>query len=137
MEAKINFLEGSHLATFVKFCSVGGATALIYFSVMYIAESVFFIQYLASVSIAYFISTIFHFLMNRKYTFLATHDSHRQQFARYSVMLVLNYLVTIAVVKISVEVFQLSPYLGVCISVAFTAVFGYVMGRFWVFKDNR
>jgi putative flippase GtrA len=130
----LNIFKNTHAVRFLKFACVGGLTALIYFLIMWIAQSVFLFHYLLSISLAYFVSTMFHFLMNRQYTFLATQDAHWDQLRRYGVMWVVNYLITILIVNICVERLLLSPYLGVCISVLFTSAIGYVLGHFWVFK---
>jgi putative flippase GtrA len=116
---------------------VGALTALIYFSAMWIAQSVFSLNYIFAVSIAYFFSTIFHFFANRLYTFRSTKDDYLTQFGRYIILWFLNYIATILVVWISVDILLLSPYLGVCISVIFTSFTGYMLGHFWVFKLKR
>lgn len=113
---------------------VGAATAVIYFFVMWVADSILAFNYIAAVSVAYFISTIFHFLANRHFTFGAVKERHGHQLIRYLVMWILNYLITLAVVGVCVERFLLSPYIGVCVSVAFTMFTGYVLARYWVFK---
>jgi putative flippase GtrA len=92
------------------------------------------LKYVAIVSIAYFVSTTFHYLANRHFTFGATDGRHRHQIVRYMVMWSINYMITMAVVGICVERFQLSAYVGVCISVAFTWFVGYFLARNWVFK---
>jgi putative flippase GtrA len=124
----------SHFFSFAKFGIVGATTAAIYFLVMWVADSILGLNYIAAVSVAYFVSTIFHFLANRHFTFGAVKERHGHQFIRYLVMWVLNYLITIAVVGVSVERFLLSPYIGVCVSVVFTMFTGYVLARYWVFK---
>ncbi len=101
-----------------------------------ISDSVvgFNFKYITVVSVAYIVSTIFHYLANRHFTFGAVKDRHQNQIIRYLVMWTINYLITIVVVGFCVEQFQLSPYIGVCISVAFTMFIGYFLARYWVFK---
>jgi putative flippase GtrA len=91
-------------------------------------------KYIVVVSLAYVVSTIFHFLANRYFTFGAVKERHRDQLFRYMVMWSINYLITIAIVSICVEQFQFSPYIGVCVSVVFTMFIGYFLARYWVFK---
>ena len=127
----------NHIIKFIKFGSVGVSTAAIYFLTMWLLQSVLFYEYMVSISLAYFFSTIFHFLMNRKFTFSASEDAGWGQFRRYVVIWIVNYFATILIVKFSVEMLLLSPYLGVCISVFFTSVIGYLLGHCWVFKIKR
>ena len=131
------FASSSHLLSMIKFGIVGAMTATLYFLVMWLANSLFRLNYIASISIAYFISTTFHFLANRHFTFDAAKERQHSQIFRYLVMWVLNYLITIAIVSICVETLMLSAYLGVCISVVFTVLTGYFLSRFWVFKVTR
>ena len=123
-----------HLLGFIKFGLVGVATALIYFFVMWFVGAILEIQYTVAVSLAYFVSTLFHFLANRHFTFGAAHGHRKSQIVRYLLMWLINYLITMVVVGLSVETLHLSPYIGVSVSVLFTMCVGYILGRYWVFK---
>lgn len=126
-----------HPLRFIKFCYVGGLTAILYFAGMWISQTLFLLDYIVAVSFAYFFSTLFHYFANRVYTFRVTKDNYLGQFGRYALMWCLNYFITVLVVWISVDKQSLSPYLGICISVIFTSLTGYLMGQFWVFKSKR
>ena len=126
-----------HFFAFIKFGLVGFTTAAIYFLVMWFMDAILGIQYTVAVSLAYFVSTVFHFLANRHFTFDAAHGQNGSQIVRYLLMWFINYLITILVVSLSVETLHLSPYIGVCVSVLFTMCVGYILGRFWVFKVNE
>lgn len=127
-------LQGSHFGAIFKFGVVGVLTAAIYFLVMWLGDSIIGFPYMLSVSAAYFISTIFHYLANRHFTFAAGAGHHASQIIRYLLMWFINYFITIMTVAICVEKFGLSPYIGVCVSVLFTMCVGYSLGRYWVFK---
>lgn len=124
----------SHFLAFFKFGMVGTITAAIYFLLMWAADSILGLNYIAAVSVAYFVSTVFHFLANRHFTFGAIGDRHKHQIIRYMLMWIINYLITIFILSICVERFLLSPYVGVCVSVVFTVFTGYVLARYWIFK---
>ena len=124
----------SHALTFAKFCAVGGGTAAIYFLIVWSFEAMLGLNYIAAISIAFFVSTAFHYSANRRFTFAIKSTRHTHQIFRYMVMLLLNYLVTIVVVYICVERLQLSPYTGVWISLIFTTATGFFLARHWVFN---
>lgn len=124
----------SHAGAFARFGTVGAVTAAIYFLVMWFANSILRTNYIAAVSVAYFVSTAFHYLANRHFTFRATEEPHGDQIIRYLAMWIFNYLITIVIVGVCVERFLLSPYIGVCVSVVFTVLTGYVLARYWIFK---
>ena len=132
-----NAVAASHLFTFIKFGTVGAITAAIYFLLMWIFFSGFEMGYIGAISIAYLVSTAFHFLANRYFTFGASEDRYGYQLIRYLVMWVLNYLLTITVVSVCFEQFELSPYIGVCVAVVLTMFVGYVLSHYWVFKLRR
>lgn len=127
----------SHFLAFAKFGLVGATTAAIYFLVMWLVDAILGLPYIVAVCLAYFVSTVFHFLANRHFTFAAAHGRHESQIARYLLMWFINYLITILVVGLCVERFNLSPYIGVCVSVLFTMCVGYILGCYWVFKVNE
>jgi putative flippase GtrA len=125
---KANFLS------VIKFGVVGVITAAIYFSVMWFASSILNFGYFLAVSMAYFVSTSFHYLANRYFTFSARTGQHSWQLARYMILWIINYIITIIVVSLSVEHLGLSAYLGVCVAVVITVFVGYFLSRNWVFK---
>jgi len=125
---KVNFLSA------IKFGVVGAITAAIYFFVMWFASSILNFGYIFAVSMAYFVSTLFHYLANRYFTFSAQAGQHSWQLARYMVLCIINYITMFIVVSISVEHLGLSAYLGVCAAVVITVFVGYFLSRFWIFK---
>ena len=129
-----NSASSSHAFMFAKFCIVGAITATIYFLAMWVVYTVLSLNYFAAVSIAFFASTLFHYLANRHFTFGAVIERHGKQAIRYLGMLIFNYLITISVVIVCVERFLLSPYVGVWISLVFTTLTGYVLARYWIFN---
>jgi len=130
----VRVLARTHFLSAIKFGLVGVITAAIYFFVMWFANSILNFRYIFSVSAAYFVSTLFHYLANRYFTFSAQTGQHRRQLARYVVLWIINYIITIIVVSICVEHLGLSAYLGVCAAVVVTVFVGYFLSRYWVFK---
>jgi putative flippase GtrA len=127
-------LVKSHFLSAIKFGVVGVITAAIYFFVMWFASSVLNFGYILAVSMAYFVSTSFHYLVNRYFTFSAHGGRHSGQLARYMVLWIINYTITIIVVNVSVEHLGLAAYLGVCAAVMITVFVGYFLSRYWIFK---
>jgi len=120
----------------VRFCAVGFVTALIYFFVIGFLYDVMKWGYLFAVTLAFIFSTAFHFLANRSYTFNSHSRSIARQLFRYIVLIVINYLITILIVKYFVEILDLHPYLGVLMSTFLTVMVGYMLSNFWVFNER-
>ncbi|MDI1352200.1 MAG: GtrA family protein [bacterium] len=124
----------SHLHVFIKLCLAGAMTSAVYFSMLWGGMHLLVLNYLIAVSIAYFVATIVHFLMNRHFTFKA-HEGHQMgQLLRYLLLNLFNYLITLFTVWIAVTYFLLSPYVGSLGAIGLTITANYFLGRYWVFK---
>lgn len=123
-----------HAFRLFKFCCIGGLTTAIYFLVMWCWISFIPSSYIYAVTFAYIFSTGFHYFFNRRYTFNIKVISHKAQISKYIIVCALNYLITLLVVKISVDIYLQSPYFGVFISIVFTVLIGYLLSNYWIFK---
>lgn len=70
-------------------------------------------QYLTSVSFSYFIAFLFQFFANKFCTFRDESKLNYNQVIRYVILIIINYVLTIVSVSIGVEIFLMSPYMGV------------------------
>ena len=130
MQHKFQFL------IFLKYGLVGLATASVYFIVMWLSSEVIGWNYRIAISLAYFVSTIVHYCLNRSLTFRAYSGGHIIQLGRYLVAWVINYCLTMIVVVFCVEKLGLSTYLGVCFAVIITICSGFFLLSKWVFRIN-
>ncbi|OFX74486.1 MAG: hypothetical protein A2X12_02185 [Bacteroidetes bacterium GWE2_29_8] len=112
---------------------IGGTTAVINFSIFTFLWNFEHINYQVSISISYILSVIFHFTANRRFTFKSHDRNLYKHLAKYLAMVLINYLITLLVMHIAVEIFKLSPYIGVIASIGTTVGVGYFLARFWVF----
>jgi putative flippase GtrA len=122
--------------SFNLFLLVGFLTAVCYFGIFGLLYSLFHFQYRTSVSVAYVLALLFHFSMNRNVTFLSKNNRLFPQIFRYVIMTVVNYLITLTMVTLAVELFRLSPYVGVAFAASITSLFAYFLSRFWVFQQE-
>ncbi len=120
--------------SFYLFLLVGAFTALCNFTIFGFLYSLLRIPYRISVSVAYVLALLVHFSMNRNVTFLSNNSRLFPQIFRYIIVTVFNYLITITVVTLTVELFMLSPYVGVAFAISITCLSGYFLARFWVFR---
>jgi len=126
--------QNLHLRNLAKFSLVGFFTAAIYFQMMWIADVILGFPYILAISMAYCVSTVFHFLANKYFIFAASRRHHKGEILRYLIMWFINFFITILVVSLCVDLLYLSPYIGVCVSVLLSMCCSYIMSRFWVFK---
>lgn len=121
---------------FLAYGFVGACSAVVYF----LSFTWFFqwgkLDYQIAVSIAYVLSVLVHFFMNRSFTFKSHGHSLWRHVTKYSVMLMVNYLCTLGIMSMVVSGLKLSPYLGIAVSIALTMGTGYIMAKFWVFNNR-
>jgi putative flippase GtrA len=73
-----------------------GVTGLLYIGVLYLLVDFWHNRLYVGVAIAYLTAMFFYFIVNRIFVFRATGKAHRlyPQIVNYSIMLVVNYLIT-------------------------------------------
>lgn len=91
------------------------------------------LNYQIALSVAYVLSVIVHFVANRGLTFQGHHTHFLRQMPRYLTMLFINYLITLGVTRIVVELMHMTPYLGILLAIGVTVNTSYFMLRYWVF----
>lgn len=127
--------ERSETRAFLLFALFGLLTATVYFGTLAILLEVVHVEYRWAVSVSYLTGVLFNFSTNRVITFKHRELSgiHRQ-ILKYSILVAINYLLTILIVIFTVETLCLLPYIGVVFSMGATLITGYILSRFWVFK---
>ena len=124
------------LRTFFFFLLVGGIAAVIYFGLLFSFLEIFRLDYRLGVSIAYITAVSFHFFANRYLTFRANQENTFQQIVRYLPMMVLNYLLTLVIVTVLVELLWVSPYIGGGVAIVVTVGLGFFISKVWVFRKG-
>jgi putative flippase GtrA len=123
-----------HRGQILRFVIVGAVTFAIYFSAFRaLYASVGFSDKMA-VSIAYAITVSCHYFFNRFFTFQATDQELAPTAGKYALLLCVNYLVTLAVMWIFVDLLHGSPYLGVAATTAATTGISFFTMKYFVFN---
>lgn len=133
MIKKITNFVLTHNTTWPAFLIVGFTTAFIYFATFTLFWKWVGLSYTLSVSVSYFVAILFHFNANRFFTFKNHEQSMIRQLSRYAFLILINYVITVLILRLTVEVLNLSPYLGIIFSVGITVNFSYLIARYWVF----
>jgi putative flippase GtrA len=122
---------------FVKYLTVGGAAALVYFLTLLVAVETFKLPHATAISIAYLSSVIFHFGANKTFTFKNRDTDVLKEAGRFFCVVLINYVITMSVVFVVVDWGGYSTYLGALLGIAATVGLGYLMTKFWVFHHKR
>lgn len=129
-----NFM--THLMPLMRFGTVGFISGVIYFACMWIVFNFFSKNYVVAVSISYIASVLFHYFANCHFTFGAKTTKMHSQIIRYLIMLIINYLISIAIISMAVKKLELSPYIGALLSILCLTLPGYITSKYWVFKKD-
>lgn len=119
------------------FLLVGTISAFVNFASFTILWKFANLNYQIAVSAAYVLSVVVHFLTNRKLTFESDHTHFLLQMPRYLTMIFINYLITLTVTHVVVEMLHLTPYIGILLSIGVTINVSYLMLRYWVFPRTK
>jgi putative flippase GtrA len=122
---------------FINFLIAGGLSALFYFVLFALLWQWLKINYQLSFSIAYLISILLHFYINRYFTFKVQGDNLFPHFIKYTCMLAINYLVTLAILRLLVERLGLTPYAGMVVGSIVNIYYNFLMSRYWVFRERK
>lgn len=115
------------------FLLAGFATAVLYFSLFALSLYILHVNHVIAVTIAYSIAAAFHFLVNREVTFKVSKHRNIKQVFKYLSLLIINYAITVAILEISLF-FKASAYFGLILAAGATAITGYILSKFWIFK---
>ena len=109
---------------------------MVYYATFKILNSILMLDYRLAVSIAYVVSIVCHFLMNKTFTFRKNNVNLDRQIIKYIVTCAINYLITIIVVELTVKRLLLPADFGLIASISITVLSGYLLTRFWVFQHE-
>jgi putative flippase GtrA len=127
----------THKKSLLIFLVVGALAMLVNLSIFSVLWEYVHLKYLLAVAIAYIIAVLFHFSLNRRYTFRAYQKNMFVQLPKYVVMIGINLGLSLIVADFCVRILKLSPYLGVILSIGATTGLGYMLSRYWVFKVEK
>ncbi len=137
MQKKISTIKRiiSHMVrsrSFKRYLFVGFSTVAIDYTLLVVFRMVFSSGLVYSVTIAYWMSIAYNFLLNRHWSFGAGGGMVPRQVVLYSLLLIFNYLVTIGVVW-GLGVFGASEYISKVFALALTISWTYVFYKKIIF----
>ena len=123
----------SHRWQLVRFSMVGLITFVLNFFLVWVLYGQAGLDYRLAVSCAYLLTVLAHFALNRSYTYGHEGGSVAPDTARYCIMLIVNYLITLSITTLSVELLSLTPYFGIVFSIFGTAFSSFLLMKHYVF----
>lgn len=126
-----------HRWQLLRFFIVGAATFALNFCLVWLFYGKALLDYRIAVSCAYFITVIAHFLLNRSFTYGQKGGSIAPDTAKYCIMLVANYLITLSITTATVELAKLTPYYGIVFATMATAFSSFLLMKHFVFVQKE
>lgn len=126
----------NHFQLVLKFSIAGTLTAIVYFGGFAFCWSYLKINHILSVSFSYSAAAFFHFLVNRNFTFKSVEKKYIYQFSKYLILLIINYCLTLIIFEFCLNYLNSSHYLGLFSAAIATAITGYLISKYWIFKNH-
>jgi len=120
----------------IRFILVGATTFFQNMALIWLFYENFGFDNRISVSGAYVITVATHFLLNRSFTYSRSAKTVGLDLVKYSVMVFVNYLITLAISIVVVEFLGLSIYLGGMISIFFNGLSSFLIMNHFVFNEK-
>jgi putative flippase GtrA len=131
--ARIVDLFSGKFKKFIKFGIVGLSNTAIALIVYYLLISLGAHYQLANV-IAFIVSSLNGFLLNRSWVFNANDKSPFKQIIKYYIVYCSSLLISMALSWLWVEVFHFSKYISPLINLCVTIPYNYFFNNSWAFK---
>lgn len=119
------------------FILVGGATLILYTIILEVLFHYLKLNFYFSITIAYISAVLFHFFSNRLFVFKVRDQNIKPHFLKYSIVLVVNYLITLILMYIAVKLLSLPTFFGVVASTGTTMTSNYFIFKYWTFVNNN
>jgi len=118
--------------TFIIFCLVGVVSAVVDLSVLYILNNIFVETIIISVTLAFLAGLVANYILHTNITFSSKASTTNA--TKFLCVVVINYLLTLTVIKLGVDFAGLDVIVSKIISLPIVAVSGFVLSKYWVYK---
>jgi putative flippase GtrA len=119
--------------SFLRYGLVGFLTVLLDFLLLFLFFNILTLTLDISVSLAFILSLVFNFFFHRSYTFKKANGNAKWQLKKYLLIVLISYFITLFLVNYFVDM-GLNIYLAKLITVGVVYIYGYLLGKFFVFN---
>lgn len=134
--ANLVYYFNSNRLQILSFGLIGVITFILNFLLIWLFFGFIGLDYRFAVTLAYIITLIAHFGLNRTFTYKAKGPSLIAHIAKYSLLLIVNYLITLFVNIITVEILGLTPYYGVIFATGCVMFTSFLLMKYYVFSKK-
>lgn len=117
-----------------RFLFVGGLTTLLYFLLFNLFWQGLHWHRSVAVIIAYSLFMLANFNSHRRLTFKAHHQHWSKQIARYGLLVLLNFFLTVLIVQYFTLLIDGHAFASVITASALTTIVSYLLSKYWVYQ---
>lgn len=121
---------------FLRYSVAGGNTFLLDLLILWVLTEIFFVYYIFSATISYTLSTILHYYIVRSWAFKGTKRKPLAGYVLYSIILISGLLLSVGIMALFVEFFNLDVLISRIIAGLFVGVWNYALNLFVNFKTQ-
>lgn len=121
----------------ITFLIIGGFVAIIDPFILFTLNKVFDFSLNSSVSVAYFIGLLFHFILNNRFSFKNSELNIKTKIIRYLIVVLINYLLNLLIINTCIKVFHFHLLAAKYTAVLICMAISYLGMNKFVFKNNK
>jgi len=127
----------SFILEFSKFAIVGAVGTVVNLSILFLLTDIFKIYYLISEVIAFLISVLNNYILNKIWTFKEEiKEKVVKKFVQYSIVSVISLAVNIIILFVLVEYFSIWYIFAEVIAIAASFLVNYIGNKLWTFREK-
>lgn len=123
------------ITQFFKFGIVGTINTvsswIFYYSLIFLK-----VNYLIATTVAYFLSSIIGYILNKTWVFRKK-DKSKTSMLKYYVVYISSYFLNMGCMYLFVDILNISDLLAPILVLFITVPYNFIFSRLWVFKDNK
>jgi putative flippase GtrA len=121
---------------FLKFGLVGLSNTLISY-LTYAVLVYFTVHYQIANIVAFIISSLSGFLLNRSWVFKAKHSAATMQLVKYYIIYGSSLIISLALSCFWIEMLGINKYLPPILNLCITVPYNYIFNKIWAFREQR
>ena len=120
----------------LRFILVGFATFIFHAITFYSIHKILLVDIFKSATIAFLLTLIVHYLLNKYYTFQINEGRVKVELVMYLLLQIFNYITTIVILYFILNILIISPYYNTLISTIFNMIINYMVMNRIIFKNK-
>ncbi len=126
-------LSKIHNVQAIRYAIVGLLSVAIDYLLLFLVFHLFTQKAILSVSIGFWGSTLFNYLMHRTYTYRKHNTPYKKSLLRYFILVIGSYLFTIILIDLFMD-FGINIYIAKFLTLCLVFIYGFLIGKYYVFK---